>query len=73
MTKELSKQICEICGIKDNVDFGEPENFCKLIELKPLQTKNNLLGLILHICWLENRNPLFICDRDVFYINYVKF
>ena len=25
MTKELSKQICEICGIKDNVDFGEAE------------------------------------------------
>ncbi len=39
MTKNLSKQICEICGIKDNVDFFEPENFCKLIEL-PIKFNN---------------------------------
>ena len=33
MTNELSKQICEICKIKDNVDFVEAENFVKLFEL----------------------------------------
>lgn len=49
MTKELSKQICEICGINPETyidfelnefevypDFTEPENFVKLLELKIL-------------------------------------
>ena len=31
MIKELSKQICEICGIENYVDFGEAENFIKLL------------------------------------------
>lgn len=52
MTKELSKQICEICGIPfeksvnlgwtypkykySYLDFSEAENFVKLLELKIL-------------------------------------
>ncbi len=31
MTKELSKQICEICGLENYVDFGKAENFVKLL------------------------------------------
>ena len=54
MTNELSKQICEICGIEPETitvhrgftkkeveaypDFGEPENFVNLLELKVYTT-----------------------------------
>lgn len=34
MTKELSKQLCELCGIEQTVDFTKPENFVRLYELE---------------------------------------
>ena len=59
MTNELSKQICEICGIKDNVDFGEPENFCKLADLSIEAMYNK------KIFWLVSEESL--CeDREDF-------
>lgn len=30
MTKDLSKQLCELCGIEQTVDFTKPENFVRL-------------------------------------------
>ena len=33
MTRELSKQLCELCGIKGTVDFTKPENFVRLVNL----------------------------------------
>ena len=32
MSKDLSKQLCELCGIKGTVDFTKPENFVRLLE-----------------------------------------
>ena len=32
--QSVSKRLCDLCNIKDDVDFEEPENFVKLIELK---------------------------------------
>lgn len=34
MTKEISRQICEECGIDLQLDFSKPENFVKLLELE---------------------------------------
>ena len=34
MTKNLSRQLCELCGIKQTVDFTKPENFVRLFNLK---------------------------------------
>lgn len=34
MTKELSKQLCELCGVEQTVDFTKPENFVRLYELE---------------------------------------
>ena len=34
MTKNLSQQLCELCGIKQTVDFTKPENFARLFGLK---------------------------------------
>ena len=34
MTKELSKQLCEQCGVEQTVDFTKPENFVRLYELE---------------------------------------
>lgn len=33
MTKELSKQLCGLCGIEQTVDFTKPENAVKLYEI----------------------------------------
>ena len=33
MSKDLSKQLCELCGIKQTVDFTKPENFVGLFNL----------------------------------------
>lgn len=33
MSNDLSKQLCELCGIKQTVDFTEPENFVRLYEI----------------------------------------
>ena len=75
MTKELSKQICKICGIKPETitvnrsftkieveaypDFGEPENFCKLADLSIEAMYNK------KIFWLVSEESL--CeDREDF-------
>ena len=33
MSKDLSKQLCELCGIKGTVDFTKPENFARLLKI----------------------------------------
>ncbi len=32
MNKDLSKQLCELCGIEKTVDFTKPDNFVRLLE-----------------------------------------
>ena len=33
MSKDLSKQLCELCGIEKTLDFTQPENFVRLLEV----------------------------------------
>lgn len=33
MSKDLSQQLCELCGIEGTVDFTKPENFVRLLEI----------------------------------------
>ena len=33
MSNDLSKQLCELCGIEKKVDFTKPENFVRLLNL----------------------------------------
>ena len=33
MSKDLSKQLCELCGIKQTVDFTKSENFVRLLKI----------------------------------------
>lgn len=33
MSNDLSKQLCELCGIEKTVDFTKPENFVRLFDL----------------------------------------
>ena len=64
MINELSKQICEKCGIKDNVDFSEPTNFVKLLEL-PINPKGTLLW------WKINqlhKNPPYERSKFLIYL-----
>ena len=53
MTNELSKQICEICGIKDNVDFAEAKIFVKL------QNKLTEMGMA-YSCTMVDLEPTII-------------
>lgn len=67
----LSKELCEICGVKPQIvedyelneykiypDFEQPENFLKLMELrvKGLQRGNlTLMGILNKEYWLNDR------------------
>ena len=33
MNNNLSRQLCELCGIEKTVDFTKPENFVRLLEI----------------------------------------
>ena len=33
MSKDLSRQLCELCGIEKTVDFTKSENFVRLLEV----------------------------------------
>ena len=33
MSDDLSKQLCELCGIEKTVDFTKPENFVRLLKI----------------------------------------
>lgn len=47
MTKELSKQLCEQCGVEQTVDFTKPENFVRLYEILHGQS---LEGYLKYLC-----------------------
>ena len=46
MSNDLSRQLCELCGIDKAVDFTKPENFARLWEVVNKQTKEELIGRI---------------------------
>ena len=48
MRKELSRQLCELCGIEGKVDFTKPENFVRLFGLITKQTKEQNLETMLN-------------------------
>ena len=41
MNNNLSKQLCELCGIDKAVDFTKPENFVRLLNLPTEIIKDN--------------------------------
>ena len=41
MSNDLSKQLCELCGIEKTVDFTKSENFVKLLNLPTEIIKKN--------------------------------
>ena len=46
MNKDLSKRLCELCGIEQTIDFTKPENFVKLFSLiTTIEDFNYLTGL----------------------------
>ena len=44
MRKGLSKQLCELCGIKGTVDFTKPENFVRLFNLPIVNNEKRTVG-----------------------------
>lgn len=44
MTKELSKQLCEQCGVEQTVDFTKPENFVRLFNLPIVNNGTRTVG-----------------------------
>lgn len=49
----LSKVLCEICGIEPKVDFEQPENFVKLLKIA-----NNVLGGVHFATEVKNANSV---------------
>ena len=46
----LSRQLCELCGIEKTVDFTKSENFVRLLELITRRTKEqNLETMFNHL------------------------
>lgn len=44
MSNDLSKQLCELCGIKQTVDFTKPENFVRLFDLPIVNNGTRTVG-----------------------------
>ena len=58
MTKDLSQQLCELCGIKQTVDFTKPENFVGLLKLA-----NDVLGSV-HFATAYTKNKPHIFEEQ---------
>lgn len=55
MTKELSRQLCELCGIDGTVDFAKPENFVKLEEIMLTELAKHHLTVVKWVhYWSDN-------------------
>ncbi len=74
MTKTLSEELCEICGIKPKIiqdnedyhiealpDFTKPENFVKLLEIMTDETIKEKLSRIVRLLKVESGD--FIYDK----------
>ena len=55
MSKNLSKQLCELCGIKQTVDFTKPENFVRLLKI----ANDTLGGVNFATAYTKNQPNIF--------------
>lgn len=62
--KFKSIEECQLSSIR-YPDFGEPENFVKLIELKPLKTHKPLFGEVTALTYFFNKSAFILdCRKD---------